>query len=140
MATHTKTVSILKLAIQDLPEKVVVEGFGGTLSDPIDKYATIVFKNGAKISCNIVAEICDVLPPVTEIVFKLWPELRQYKNELSAPVPRKAEALDDLIGLRDMFAFMYKNHFEDDLKVKTVPSVSMWLDPSFLGYIIQGGV
>ena len=31
-----KTVSNLKLAVQDLPEKVVVEGFGGALSDPID--------------------------------------------------------------------------------------------------------
>ena len=40
-----RTVTNLKLAIQDLPEKVVVEGFGGTLSDPIDKYATIIFQN-----------------------------------------------------------------------------------------------
>ena len=128
-----RTVTNLKLAIQDLPEKVVVEGFGGTLSDPIDKYATIIFQNGAKISCNIVAEICDVLPPVSENIFKIWPELRQYKNELSAPVPRKAEAVDVLIGLRDMFTFMYTNCYEDDLKVRTNPSFSMRLDPSFYG-------
>ena len=44
-----KTVSNLKLAIQDLPEKVVVEGFGGTLSNPIDKFATITFKNGVAV-------------------------------------------------------------------------------------------
>ena len=135
-----KTVSNLKLAIRELPEKVVVEGFGGTLSDPIDKFAEITFKNGATIACNIVNEICDELPPVTNNIFRIWPELQQYKNELSAPVPRKAEAVNVLIGLKDMFTFMYTNYYEDELKVRTNPSFSMRLDPSFYGYIIKGGV
>ena len=110
------------------------------MSGFIDKFATSTFKNGAKILCNIVTEICDSIPPVTDHIFRIWPELQQYINKLSAPVPRKAEAVDVLIGLRDMFAFMYKNCFEDDLKVSTSPSFSMRLDPGFYGYIIKGGV
>ena len=118
----------------------MVEGFGGTLSDLIDKFATITFKNDAKISANIVTEICDAIPPVTDHIFRIWPELQQYINKLSAPVPRKAEAVDVQVVLRDMFAFMYKNHFEDDSKVRTNPSFSMRLDASFFGYIIKGEV
>ena len=96
-----KTVSNLKLAIRDLPEKVEVEGFGGLLSDPIDKFVEITFKNGATIACNIVTEICDALPPVTNSIFRIWPEFQKYKNELSYAIEHsKNKTVQDKIADR----------------------------------------
>ena len=72
---------------------MIVEGFGGVISEPIEDFVTVTFKSGAKISCNVVPEICNALPPVQENISKVWPELRYFKNKLSAPRPRGEKKL-----------------------------------------------
>ena len=130
----------LNLEIQKLPEEIVVEGFGGITSEPIDRFSTITFQNGAKIEVNVVSEICDALPPVSEQVFKIWPDIEEYKENLSAPIPRGEESVDVLVGLKDMFKLMYTNYYGAEIKVRTNRNFSMRLDPSFFGMILKGGL
>ena len=81
---------------------------------------------------NVVSDICDALPPVSEQVFKIWPEIVKYKDHLSAPIPRGEESVDILVGLKDMFKLMYTNYYGTEIKVRTNRNFSMRLDPSFL--------
>ena len=87
---------------------MVVKGFGGNPSEPIEHLTTITFQNSAQISCNIVPEKFDAFLAALDRTFQTWHEKEWYKNELSAPVPRKEEKVNFLIEIKGMFDLMYK--------------------------------
>ena len=85
-----------------------MDGFVVKLSKPIDKFTTIIFKNGFNIACNMVKYIWAMLPPVSDKIIKIWYEVEQYRGPLLAPEPIGVENVDVLIGHKYIFPQLYK--------------------------------
>ena len=93
-----------------------VIGFGNKKASLITKYSTLTLLGiegrKATIDFNIFEkEFIADLPGVDSQIFDEFPHLLDHKNSLTAPIPREAQRVDAIIGVRDVvkiYAFKIK--------------------------------
>ena len=92
--------------IQKRRNPLQVLGFGNTKAQLITSYTTTTLKGiegeEIEIDFNISnQDLVSSIPGVSSQIFDDYPHLNCHRDTLSAPIPREAQKIDAIIGLRD---------------------------------------